>query len=57
MELVNLNMTESETSSMPKTHFKKKVKECVAVAALKCLNLIQVEHEKVKHIKYKTFKI
>ena len=50
MELVNINLTESEISSMPKTQFKKLVKTCVADAAFKSLKLIQIEHEKVKHI-------
>ena len=56
MELVDLNMTESEISSMPKTYFNKHVKKCVAVAAFKSLKLIQVEHEKVKHIVCKCLK-
>ena len=55
MELVNLNMTESEISSMPKTQFKKHVKKCVAIAAFKILGLIQIEHWKIKQIVYKSF--
>ena len=57
MELVNINMTESEISSMHKTQFKKHVRICVSDAAFKSLKVIQAEHEKVKHIEYKTFKL
>ena len=57
MKLVNINMTESEIKLMSKTKFKNHVKECVAAAAFDSLKCIQSEHEKVKHIEYKSFKI
>ena len=56
MELVNIKINESEISSLSKTYLKKHVKGCVANATFKSLKLIQSEHDKVKHITYKTFK-
>ena len=41
---------------MSKTHFVKNVQICVADAAFESLKLIQSEHDKVKHIKYRSFK-
>ena len=37
MEMVNMNLNESEISSMSKTHFKNHVKTCVSDAAFKSL--------------------
>ena len=56
MEMVNMNLSECEISSMSKTHFKNHVKTCVSDAAFKSLRLIQSEHDKVKHIDYRSFK-
>ena len=56
MELVTINTCGSEIWSMSEKHFKKHIKICVTDAAFKSLRLIQSEHEKVKHINYKSFK-
>ena len=57
MKLVNIKMTESEIMLMSKTKFKNHVKKCVAAAAFESLKCIQSEHEKVKHIEYKSSRI
>ena len=57
MKLVNIKMTESEIMLMSKTKFKNHVKKCVAAAAFESLKCIQSEHEKVKHIEYKSLRI
>ena len=56
-KIVNIHMTKSEIMLMSKTKFKNHVKKCVAAAAFESLKCIQSEHEKGKHIEYKSFKI
>ena len=54
---MNIKMTESKIMLMSKTKFKNHVKKCVAAAAFESLKCIQSEHEKVKHIEYKSSRI
>ena len=57
MELIGLNMTESEIQSMSKNKFKRHVKKCMTTATFSALKLMQADHIKIKHIKYKAFKL
>ena len=57
MELINLNMTENEISSLSKNEFKKHVKLCVTSASFTALKSIQEDHIKIQHIKYNDFKL
>ena len=55
MELINLNMSELEITTMSKNQFKKHVKTCVKTATFKSLKALQDNHIKIKHINYNKF--
>ena len=57
MELVNINMAKNKKRSMHKTHFKNHVKICCFICSFWVYKANKVEHEKVKHVEYKSFKL
>ena len=56
-EMIGINMTETEITTVSKTKFKKLVKERISDAAFKYLLEVKQKHSKMKKISYKKFEL